>query len=161
MESDGWADFSLLTASIRHSVDIGLLSELDWTLGTGYFIENQAMHFSDYQHFKSYPLYIDMADFEDALMLLDYYEASTADHWIYANAVFNTSYLLIKFLPWFSERLWNESIGVSYLYTPQIAHYMQLGYSLNEIFFMADIGVYVAFQDWGYKGFGARLNFRF
>lgn len=161
LENEGWSDFSLLSADIRHSVDIGLLSELDWSLGTGYFLNASSLHFSDFKHFKSYPLYIDMAGFDDALMLMDYYEASTYDHWFRADAKFNSSYLLIKFLPWFSERLWTESLGLIYLHTPQTPHYIQLGYSLNEIFFMADLGVYVGFQEGEYKGFGARLNFRF
>jgi len=148
-------------AEIRHSADIGLLSKLDWYMETGYYIQNNSMHYSDYKHFKSYPLYIDMADFEDALMLMDYYEASTSEHWIRAGATFNSSYLFVKFLPWFSERLWTESLGLSYLHTPQAPHYVQLGYSLNEIFFLADLGVFLGFQEGAYKGFGARLNFRF
>ena len=102
-----------------------------------------------------------MANFNYALMLMDYYEASTSDHWFSGDVMFTSSYLLIKFLPWFSERLWTESLSAAYLYTPAIPHYMQVGYSLNEIFFLVDLGVYVGFQDWDYKGFGARVNFRF
>jgi len=156
-----WSDFSLLTADIRQSIGLGLLSTLDWSLGSGYFFNTTALHYSDFRHFKSSPLYIDMADFEDALMLMDYYEASTSDYWFHADARLTSSYLLIKFLPWFSERLWNESVGITYLYTPQAPHYVQMGYSLNEIFFLMDLGLYVGFQEGSYKGFGARLNFRF
>jgi hypothetical protein len=161
MESEAWSDFSLLSAEIRHAVDIGLLSNLDWSLRSGYFLNTTSLHFSDFKHFKSYPLYIDMAGYDDALMLMDYYEASTSEYWVRADAKFNSSYLLIKFLPWFSERLWTESLGLTYLHTPQTPHYVQLGYSLNEIFFLADLGVFVGFQEGAYKGFGARLNFRF
>ena len=161
LENEGWSDFSMLSADIRHSVDVGLLSTLDWFVGSGYFFNTSALHFSDFRHFKSSPLYIDMADFDDALMLMDYYEASTSDYWFQADAKITSSYLLIKFLPWFSERLWNESLGVTYLYTPQAPHYIQAGYSLNEILFLMDLGLYVAFQEGTYKGFGARLNFRF
>ena len=130
-------------------------------MSTGYFLSKDAIHFSDYKHFKSSPLYIDMAGLNNALMLMDYYEASTSDYWFYADAKFNTSYLLIKFLPWFSERLWKESVGIAYLHTPQTPHYVQLGYSLNEIFFLADLGVYTAFQEGKYKGVMVKLNFRF
>jgi hypothetical protein len=158
---ESWSDYSQLWGGITHTAQVGLLSELDWSLQSGLFLRKEALHFSDFKHFKSYPLIFDMADFDHALMLMDYYEASTSEHWASAEVKLTTSYLLVKFLPWISERLWKESLGVSYLYTPQIPHYLQLGYSLNEIFFMADIGLYVAFQDWGYKGFGARLNFRF
>jgi hypothetical protein len=138
-----------------------LLSTMDWSVGTGYFLNNNALHFSDFQHFKSSPLYIDMAGFDNALMLMDYYEASTADYWFNADVKLTSSYLLVKFLPWFSERLWKESLGIAYLYTPQTPHYIQMGYSLNEIFFLVDLGVYVGFQEGKYKGFGARVNFRF
>lgn len=102
-----------------------------------------------------------MANFHNALMLMDYYEASTSDHWVSGDVIFTSSYLLFKFLPWFSERLWTESLSAAYLYTPAIPHYMQVGYSLNEIFFLVDLGVYAGFQDWEYKGFGVRVNFRF
>jgi len=161
LENGNWSDFSLLSADIKHSVETGLLSTLDWSLGSGYFLNTNALHFSDFHHFKSSPLYIDMAGFDDALMLMDYYEASTSDYWVHADAKLTSSYLLIKFLPWFSERLWKESLGITYLYTPQAPHYVQMGYSLNEIFFLMDLGFYVGFQEGAYKGFGARLNFRF
>lgn len=161
LEEQGWSDFSVISAGITQSVDIGLLSTMDWSLGSGYFLNNNALHFSDFHHFKSSPLYIDMAGFDDALMLMDYYEASTSEYWINADAKLTASYLLIKFLPWFSERLWKESVGITYLYTPQTPHYIQMGYTLEELFFLIDLGVYVGFQEGDYKGFGARLNFRF
>ena len=84
------------------------------------------------------------------------------------NATLTSSYLLIKYLPWFSERLWKESLDLTYLYTPGTPNYLQVGYRLEEIFFMVDLGVYVGFmekpendEDWGYRGVTFRLNFRF
>jgi hypothetical protein len=161
LENQGWSDFSVLSAGIRQTLETGLLSTLDWAVSSGYFFNNEAIHFSDFQHFKSSPLYIDMAGFDEALMLMDYYEASTSDYWFNTDIKITSSYLLFKYLPWFSERLWKESVGIAYLYTPQTPHYIQLGYSLNEIFFMFDLGVFVGFQEGSYKGFGAHLNFRF
>ena len=161
LEGQGWSDFSMISAEVTHTLNTGLLSSLAWSLRSGYFLNTTALHFSDYRHFKSSPLYIDMAGFDEALMLMDYYEASTSDYWFQADAKLTSSYLLLKFLPWFSERLWKESVGLTYLYTPQTPHYVQLGYSLNEVFFLVDLGVYVGFQEGAYKGFGAHLNFRF
>jgi len=161
LEQTGWSDFGQIRAAIYQNTDLGLMSKIRWTVVSGLFFRNESMHFSDFRHFKSSPLILDMANFDDALMLLDYYEASTSDHWFRGDVKITSSYLLIKFLPWFSERLWTESLSAAYLYTPTIPHYMQLGYSLNEIFFVMDLGVYVGFQDWDYKGFGARVNFRF
>lgn len=161
LEQTGWSDFKMVKLGIHQQTEIGLLSELDWSIQSGYFIDVPSIHFADLKHFKSSPLLVDMAGFDHALMLMDYYEASTSEYWASAEATLTTSYLLIKFLPWFSERLWKESVGISYLYTPQTPHYIQLGYSLNELFFLVDLGIYAAYQEGRYKGFGARLNFRF
>jgi len=161
LEQNGWSDFKLVELGIKHQMELGLLSELDWSVSVGYFLDAPSIHFADFKHFKSSPLYIDMAGFDHALVMLDYYEASTSEYWIGAEATLTTSYLLLKFLPWFSERLWKESLHINYLYTPQAPHYSQLGYSLNEIFFLVDLGAFVAFQEGIYKGFGARINFRF
>ena len=161
LAGSGRSDFSLVEGGIDQTLEVGLLSDLDWSVSAGHFFRRRSIHFSDYKQFKAYPLYIDMAGLDDALFLLDYYEAATAEYWIDARATLTSSYLLLKFLPWLSERLWKESIGMAYLYTPGINHYLQAGYSLNEIFFLADLGVYVAVQDWSFKGAGVRLNFRF
>ena len=110
-----------------------------------------------------------MSGLDRALMFSDYYESSTSRYWVNLHATLTSSYLLLKFLPWFSERLWKESLDLAYLYTPGIPNYLQLGYSMNEIFFLVDLGVYVGFREqdpevsgsWGYEGFTVRLNFRF
>jgi hypothetical protein len=169
LEESGWADFSMLEAGIRHSFEVGLLSTLDWSLNAGYFPNTTSIHFSDFKHFKTNPLYIDMAGLDQALMFSEYYVTSTSKYWVNLHATLTSSYLMIKFLPWFSERLWKESLGLVYLHTPDTHHYLQLGYSLNEIFFMVDLGVYVGFRerdpevtgDWGYEGFTVRMNLRF
>jgi len=168
MENTGWSDFSMAEAKIRHAFDVGLLSEVNWSLAAGAFLDTSSVHFSDYRHFKSNPLYIDMADLDNALMFSDYYQASTKQYWAELHATLTSSYLLFKYLPWFSERLWKESLDFTYLYTPETPNYLQLGYRLEEIFFMVDVGVYVGFRerietpgDWGYQGVTFRLNLRF
>jgi hypothetical protein len=161
LEGSGWSRFSRIEAGITHRFDVGLLSELEWSLEGGYYLDHAVVHFSDFKHFKSSPLLLDMAGFNQALMLMDYYEASTADYWFSASTRLTSSYLLIKFLPWFSERLWKESLALDYIYTPATPHYVQLGYNLNEVFFLMDFGIYTAFQEGRYKGFGVRVNFRF
>jgi len=168
LEQAGWSDYKMLEAKISHSFDVGLLSKLRWSLTTGTFIDSTAIHFSDYKHFKSNPLYIDMAGLDRALMFSDYYQASTNQYWANLHATLTSSYLLIKYLPWFSERLWQESLDVAYLYTPGTPNYLQLGYRMEDIFFLMDLGVYVGFResfespgDWGYEGVTFRLNFKF
>jgi hypothetical protein len=169
LKDSGWSDFSVLETGIRHSFDVGLMSRLDWSVGLGYFPDTASVHFSDFKHFKTNPLYVDMAGLDQATMFADYYESSTSRYWVDLHATLTSSYLLVKYLPWFSERLWRESLHLGYTHTPSIPNYLQFGYSLNEIFFLVDLGVFVGFrersgegsQGWGYEGITGRLNFRF
>jgi len=169
LENTGWSRFISLEAGIRHSLDVGLLSTLDWNLSGGFFPDTTSLHFSDYRHFKNSPLYVDMNGFEQSIMFSDYYRNSTNTYWFSFNADLSSSYILIKYLPWFSERLWKESLHLSYLYTENSPHYLQLGYSLDELFFLADLGVFVGFGEtgppgsgnWRFKGVTGRLNIRF
>ncbi len=118
LEQSGWSDYKMMEAKIWHTFDVGLLSRLKWSIAAGTFIDSTAVHFSDYKHFKSNPLYIDMAGLDNALMFSDYYMASTNQYWVNFHATLTSSYLLIKYLPWFSERLWQESLDVAYLLHP-------------------------------------------
>jgi hypothetical protein len=171
VESTGWADYQLLQGGLLQELEVGLLSTLNYRIEAGYFLDKGSLHFADYMHFKSSPLLADMIDFRETFMLLDidpdatdrinYYRGSTSDYYIEGHARFQSSYLLLKLLPWMSERLWNESISVSYLYTPDIKNHIQLGYSLNEIGFLLDVGVFTALENWSYHGTGVRINFRF
>lgn len=171
VEINGWAEYQLLQGGIIQELEVGLLSSLSYRIEAGYFLDKGNMHFADHMHFKSSPLLADMIDFRETFMLLDivpdaterinYYRGSTDDYYIEGHARLQSSYLLLKLLPWMSERLWNESVSVSYLHTPDIRNHVQLGYSLNEIGFLLDIGVFTAFENWSYHGTGMRINFRF
>jgi hypothetical protein len=38
---------------------------------------------------------------------------------------------------------------------------VEAGYSLNDIFFLVDLGVFAAFQQGEFKGVIAKINFKF
>lgn len=161
VDETGWADYQVISFGLQHKRDVGLLSELEYKAEAGFFPGKEAMHFSDYKHFKTAPLLVDMAGMENTFYLLDYYRASTNSSYAEGHVRINSPYLALKLIPWLSERLWTESLALDYLYTSNVNHYTQLGYSINEIAFMLDLGIYTAFENWRYYGTGFRINFRF
>ncbi len=161
VRATGWADFNFICLGLSHVKEVGLLSKLDYKLEGGYYPMRNSMHYSDFTHFNVSPVRFDMAGFSKSFQLMDYYRASTNQYYLEAHAGLTSPYLMLKLLPWFSERLWNETISVSFLQTQDINQHIQLGYSLNEIGFMFDIGIYTAFEDWKYYGNAVTFNFRF
>jgi hypothetical protein len=161
LENSGWADYSLLIGGLHHEREVGLLSKLNYRIEAGAYLHTGNMHFSDYSHFKASPLLFDKIGFTETFLLLDHYRASTNEHYIQAHGQLSSAYMLLKLLPWFSERLWNEAVSVDYLYTPSVNHHIQAGYSLTEIGFMFDVGIFTAFENWKYHGTGLRFYLRF
>jgi hypothetical protein len=161
IENAGWADYALVYAGLKHEKELGLLSKLDYKIEGGYFLNNSQTHFSDYVHFKESPLLLDMMGLEESFHLLDHYRASTNEYFIQAHGRLTSSFLVLKLLPWFSERLWSESLSLNYLLTPDVDNHIQLGYSIDEIGFLFDIGIFAAFEEWKYYGTALHLNFRF
>ena len=161
VENSGWADYSLLIGGLHHQREVGLLSKLNYRIEGGAYLHTGNMHFSDYNHFKASPLLFDKIGFAETFLLLDHYRASTNEHYFQAHGQLSSAYMLLKLLPWFSERLWNEAVSVDYLYTLSVNHHIQAGYSITEIGFMFDVGIFTAFENWRYHGTGLRFYLRF
>ena len=54
-----------------------------------------------------------------------------------------------------------ENLSLSYLGSRFHRNYTEIGYSISEIFFLAEAGVYVGFEDVKYKSIGGKLIFKF
>ena len=101
------------------------------------------MHFSQFAHFNALESPVVFRSLSDNFTLLNNYEASTNKWFTEAHAAYSSPYLLIKHLPFFSNRLWNENIKLSYLTTPDYKNYNEIGYGISNIFFMANVGIFV------------------
>ncbi len=155
------ADFDFFESQISQSIDLGIFSSLNWSVGAGGFITKKNIHYADFKHFNTQeiPLLLDRP--KNAFMLLEYYKYSTPEWFAEAHIKYNTPFLLIKLLPFFSEKLWQETLYGSYLYQPEFKNYVELGYGLTNVYFIADAGIFVGFEDgkYGRWGFKVSLNF--
>ena len=141
--------------------DIGAFSELRWRIRAGGFLDNRNVPFYDFFHFNPQPLLVLINDYEDAFMLPVYYSLSTPEAFVELHIKYTTPYLLIKLLPGISNTLMRENISLSYLGSRNAPQYIELGYSISEILFFAELGIFVGFEDLGYKSIGGKLIFRF
>jgi hypothetical protein len=173
------SDFDYLQFSINQTIHKTMLHTFRYKVYGGFFPDNRKMHFSEFAH----PALMGTIFLEDWFgyyqVLRDYksfggnYRAST-NEWI-AGAFFNydAMYLLVKWIPGINNTLIRENLYLSYLETPTVKHYFEVGYSINKIFMFADIGVSVAFEEnpfprnaanatkgWGYSGWRIHLRLR-
>jgi hypothetical protein len=155
------ADFDFFEAQISQYKDLGIFTNLDWSLGAGVFITKNNLHFADFKHFNTQgiPLLLDRP--KNAFMLLEYYQYSTPEWFAEAHIKYNTPFLLIKLLPFFSQKLWQETLYGNYLYQPEFKNYVELGYGLTDVYFIADAGIFVGFEDGKYGRWGVKISLNF
>ncbi|HNW57629.1 MAG TPA: DUF5686 and carboxypeptidase regulatory-like domain-containing protein [Bacteroidales bacterium] len=141
--------------------DLGAFSEINWKLRTGGYLDNRRLTYFDFFHFnsQSFPLLIN--DYHDAFMVPSFYSLSTPEFFCEAHLKYTTPYLLFKYLPGLSNTLMRENITFSYLGSRYHMNYTEIGYSISEIFFIGEAGVYVGFEDVKYMSTGVRFTLRF
>jgi len=152
------SDYELIRGEIEQKKNWGIFNEFNWQVGAGYFTRNKQMHFSRFHHFNTSEIPLNFKSMHNAFMLLDDYRYSTNEWYAKAHVSYTSPYLLLKFLPVVSNRLWTESIYTNYLTQPNYINYVEVGYSMNQIFLIGSAGVFAGFEDGNYAQWGFRIG---
>jgi len=158
--SSEYRHFDMFRLEISQRRETGAFSELRWRVGTGGFADNRNLSYFDFFHFNSQPIRLLIDDYDDAFMLPAYYSLSTPEFYGEAHMKYTTPYLLLKLLPGLSNTLIRENLSFSYLASRFHKNYSEIGYSLSEIFFLGEAGVFIGFDDLKYKSFGVKITLR-
>jgi hypothetical protein len=94
-------------------------------------------------------------------MLPGFYSLSTPEYFLEAHGRYTTSYLLLKLLPVLSNTLMRENLSLSVLYSHYQKCYTEIGYSLSEVLFLGEVGVYAGFDNFNYKSLGFKVVLKF
>ena len=159
--ADKIKQFDMFRFEASKSKSIGAFSEFSWRVKAGGFLNNSTLPYYDFSHFNSQPLIFLLDNYEDAFMLPACYSLSTPELFGELHVKYTTPYLLIKLLPGLSNTLMRENLSFSYLGSRYHKNYSEFGYSISEIFLVAELGVWVGFEDIKFKSFGAKLIFPF
>ncbi len=155
---DSDSDYELIRGDVSQSKQWGIFNAFNWSVGGGYFTRNDQMHFSRFQHFNTSEIPVNFKSWTNTFMLLDDYRFSTNEWYAEAHVSYTSPYLLLKFLPVLSNRLWTENLYASYLTQPHYKNYAEFGYSLNQIFLLGNAGVFAGFEDGKYARWGFRVG---
>ncbi len=141
------SDFSHLHVTFQQQANISTSSGIDWKISAGHFFTNKQMHFSQFEHLSTseIPVYLD--DFSHTFQLLNDYEFSTNKSYLNISGEFRTEYILLRYFSFINRRTWSESLHLNYLATPKLKNYWEAGYSLNNLFFVGNVGVFAGFRE--------------
>jgi hypothetical protein len=94
-------------------------------------------------------------------MIPSFYSLSTPEFYVEGHLKYTTPYLILKLLPGISNTLMRENLSLSYLGSRFHQNYTEVGYSISEIMFIGELGVYAGFNDIKYNSIGLKAVLRF
>ncbi|MBI9068146.1 MAG: carboxypeptidase-like regulatory domain-containing protein [Salinivirgaceae bacterium] len=159
--NDDFEKYHSVGAGVSQKIDIYSVSELSYSISSGAFFGVENMHFSSFKHFKVVEEPFAIRDFNNSFFLINSYEYSTRKKYVHSKVKYTTQFLLLKRLPFISNKLWTENIYANALYVEDRKPYLEAGYTLGQLFFAGEAGVFVGFKGSEFHGFGVRTLFKF
>ena len=149
-------DFVALNTTYRF--DLSRVGSLGFDAEAGVFLHTGFMEFIDYQHFLGNELPFTRWGILNGFSLLPYYKYSTDQYYtrVFSNLEFS-KLLLTQIKNWRLSGL-TEHINVNYLYNPLAQNYVELVYSLTDIFRFGRIDFVASFEDGKYRNFGIQFG---
>lgn len=152
------SDFSSIDLVYQQEANISPRAGMLWKLNAGYFINNDHLHFSQYKHFQTAETPVAMRPYTYTLQTLNDYEFSTSDSYFNVGFEYRTEYILLRYLSFLNQKTWSESLYLNYLTTPDLSNYWELGYSINNLFFVGNIGVFAGFKESDFESIAVKLT---
>lgn len=161
IKTDRYSQTDMIKFEANKSKEFGAFSEFRWRVRAGGYLNNKSLTYYDFFHFNSQSIPLLLDDYQDAFMIPSFYTLSTPEMFGEVHVKYTTPYLLLKLLPVLSNTLIRENLSLSYLGSRYHQNYTELGYSLSEVLLLAELGVYVGFDDTRFRAVGAKLVLKF
>ncbi|WP_319480671.1 DUF5686 and carboxypeptidase regulatory-like domain-containing protein [uncultured Draconibacterium sp.] len=155
---DSGSEFSRVDFTVHQQANISPSTGIDWQINAGHYFSNDQMHFSQYKHFSTAEIPVMMRPFTHRFQLINNYALSTNSSYLNVMTEYRSEYLLLRYLSVFNKRTWSESLHLNYLTTPEYNNYWEVGYSLNNLFFAGNVGVFAGFSESDFESVQVKLS---
>jgi len=149
--------YDFFKGDISMKRDLGAMRKVNWHVAAGGFLNRQNLQLQDLRFFNTQSSPILINNYSDAFLLKNYYAVVTPTFFSEAHIKYTTACLLVKRMPIISKTLMRENVNLAWLYTPEYKHYTEVGYSISEIFLIAEAGIYAGFNNFSFDGVGVRF----
>ncbi len=156
-----YSKYHFINFTVNQKINIYNVSSIEYRINSGIYLDAERIHFSNFTHFKTIEEPFTAHDFKNAYLLLNTYEYSTSKKFFEGHFRYSTQFLLLKRLPWISNKFWTENLYANLLYVDGHYPYYEAGYSMGQLFFAGEIGVFAGFKGNEFHGVGVRALFEF
>lgn len=154
------SDFDYLNAGLSHTIDFSQSSSLFWDINAGLFTNNRQLHFSDFAHVQTQTSPVLPHEYRHSFYVPNYYALSTSDRFLNGFISYKSPLILLKYLPVLSNTLWREMVWAGYYSSPVNPYHTEFGYTLLEVLYSTNVGVFVGFDKMNFTKVGINMAFR-
>ncbi len=154
------SDFDYLNAGLTYAIEFSQTSSLAWDINVGWYPNNQQIHFSDFAHAMTQTSPVLPHEYRHSFYVPNYYALSTADRFINGFVSYKSPFIILKYLPVLSNTLWREMLWAGYYSSPTNPHHTEIGYTLLEVLYSTNIGIFAGFDKLQFTKFGINMSFR-
>ena len=157
-QSDESADFDQVEFGIEHDFKFGVSGKFDFNITAGTFLNQDRVYFQDFAHFGGNRTIFSNFGPASNFRFMDYYRYSTSS--TYLTGIFHYQFrkFLLTQLPMLRFSGLRENIFLNYLKTENSPHYVELGYSLDNLFRIFRVEFGAGFENGKYLRGGARFG---
>ena len=128
-------DYDLLTANLtKEDISLGLYGTFSFYIGAGKFLNNKQIYYTDYKHFLGNEIILYKRAI-NAFLMLDYYDASTANQYLEGHIEHNFGGVLLSKVPLIRKFKLQELLELNYLTTPNLKNYSEVGIGFKYLAF--------------------------
>ena len=154
---DSQSDFDQFEFSVNQHFNFGAMTSFRYNFTTGWFPNNNNIHFSDFKHFNIKEFDLLFSPFNNSYNMIQTYMPSTNEWYATASVQYTSPYLLLKHLPLLNTSLIHENLYLMYLTSPYLKNYTEVGYSLSNIWMLGSVGAFVGFEKFEYNNWGFKF----
>ncbi len=156
--ADAFIDYDLATASLEHRFDFNLFGKFGFKTTAGKFLRDDRMDFTDFAHFQGNQTALTRNGQMKGYAMLPYYALSTGDE--FWSTYLNYEFRQFLFTNITALRLTGvkENINVNHLITPSVQNYLEVGYSVDNIFRFLRFDLTASFIDGKYEDFQFQIG---
>jgi hypothetical protein len=152
------ADFDLVELGVAHGFVFGVSGRLDFNVNTGAFLNDRQVHFSDFKHFGGNRTIFSNMGVASNYRFMDYYMYSTRSNFVSSIVHYQFRKFLLTQLPMLRYTGVREALFFNYLKTENSPHYMEVGYSLDQLFRIFRVEFGAGFENGRYSTTGVRFG---
>lgn len=143
---------------MQHHIRTGLLSNLYYRFGVGFFTNQNETYFVDFVNFRKSNLPEGWSDeIGGVFQALDGQWYNASNYYVRGHIAYEAPFLLLRHLIKYTNHVQNERLYLNLLTMDHLGPYMEVGYGIGT--FVFDMGLFLSLEKFNRIGFGYKFTF--